>query len=119
MVDYEYVPSDFDSDKASYGARGKVWLTDHFAVGGTIAHEDRNNNDYDHKGIDLTLQKAKGTYLKAEYAESESNQSLGSFLSSDGGLNFSAFSNNADQDGADTEGSAYSLEARLNLSFCW
>ena len=59
MVDYEYVPNDFDSDKASYGARGKVWVTDHIAVGGTLAHEDRNNNDYEHKGVDLTIKKPK------------------------------------------------------------
>ena len=115
MVDYEYVPDDFESDKASYGARGKVWLNDHFAVGGTFAHENRDNNDYEHKGVDITIQKAKGTYLKAEYAESESNQTLGSFLSTDGGLNFSGFSNNAETVGSDIKGSAYSVEARVNL----
>lgn len=115
MVDYEYVPSDFDSDKASYGARGKVWLTDHVAVGGTVLHEGRENDDYNHKGVDLTIQKAEGTYIKGEYAESESNQGLGSFLSTDGGLNFSPFASNADQAGNNTKGSAYSVEARVNL----
>ncbi len=115
MVDYEYVPSDFDADKASYGARGKAWLTDHVAVGGTIIHESRDSDDYNHKGIDLTVQKAEGTYIKGEYAQSESNQSLGSFLSSDGGLNFAPFNSNASEVGTDTEGSAYSVEARVNL----
>ena len=39
VADYEYVPGDFASDKASYGGRGKVWINDHFAVGGTYAHD--------------------------------------------------------------------------------
>lgn len=116
MVDYEYVPDDFDSDKASYGARGKVWVNDYIAVGGTYVHENRdsgNNTDYDLKGIDITVQKAKGTYIKGEFAESSSNQTLGSFLSDDGGLNFNAFNDNT---AATEDGSAYSLEARANLS---
>jgi len=112
MVDYEYVPDDFNSDKASYGARAKVWINNHVAVGGTYAHENRDNDDYDLKGIDITLQKAKGTYIKGEYAKSESNQTLGSFLSEDGGLNFTAFNDNA---ATSEKGSAYSIEARANL----
>ena len=113
MVDYEYVPDDFASDKASYGANGKVWLTDNFAVGATYAHENRDLDDYDLKGIDVTLRKGKGTYIKGEYAESESSQTQGSFLSDDGGLNFSAFRDNTSPSGI--SGSAYSIEARLNL----
>jgi hypothetical protein len=113
MVDYEYVPNDFVSDKASYGTRGKVWINDHVAVGGSYVHENRENNDYDLKGIDVTLQKAKGTYIKGEYAESEFNQTLGSFRSSDGGLNFNSFNN--DINATSSEGSAYSLEARANI----
>ena len=114
MVDYEYVPDDFDSDKASYGARGKVWGNDHIALGATYVHEDRIDDDYDLKGVDITLKKAKGTYLKAEYAESEARQTQGSFLSDDGGLNFDAFAESSDDVG-DKEGSAYSLEARVNI----
>ena len=119
MVDYEYVPDDFDSDRASYGARGKVWVNDHVTIGGTYVHENRDNQDYDLKGIDVTLQKAKGTYIKGEYAKSESNQTLGSFLSSDGGLNFTPFNNtaNALANIANNEkGNAYSIEARANLN---
>lgn len=114
MVDYEYVPDEFDSDKASYGARGKTWINDHFAVGGSFAHENRNDDDYDLKGIDITLKKSKGTYFVAEYAESESTQTAGNFTSVDGGLNFNTIS--AADALADKEGSAYSFEARANLA---
>ena len=113
VADYEYVPDDFDSDKASYGGRGKVWLNDHFAVGGTYAHEDRLDNDYELRGLDFTIKKNKGTYIKGEYAESESKQTQGSFLSQDGGLNFSAFNSNTED--SSINGSAYSLEARVDL----
>ena len=113
MVDYEYVPDDFESDKASYGARGKVWLNDNFAVGGTYAHENRDQDDYDLKGIDLTFRKGKGTYIKGEYAESESTQTQGSFYSEDGGLNFNLFRNS--ESPANKSGSAFSIEARANL----
>ncbi len=110
MVDYEYVPDGFKSDKASYGARSKVWLNDHFAVGGTYAHENRSDDDYDLKGIDITLKKNKGTYLKVEYAETESKQTQGSFTSKDGGLNFTPF--NANTAASGINGSAVSVEAR-------
>jgi len=115
MVDYEYVPSDFNSDKASYGTRGKVWLNDHVAIGGTYAHENRSTDDYDLKGIDVTLQKAKGTYIKGEFAKSESVQTQGSFLSQDGGLNFTEFHDFSNTASSDIDGTAYSVEARANL----
>ncbi len=113
MVDYEYVPDDFDSNKASYGSRGKVWVNDHVAIGGTYAHEDRNDNDYALKGVDITLRKNKGTYLKAEYAESESKQTQGSFASDDGGLNFTPFASNSESSAI--KGSAFSVEARADF----
>ena len=113
MVDYEYVPDDFATDKASYGANGKVWLTENFAVGGTYVHENRDLDDYDLKGIDLTLTKGKGTYIKGEYAETESVQTQGSFYSADGGLNFDPFRDTTSP--ANKSGSAFSLEARANL----
>ena len=114
IADYEYVPDDFNSDKASYGGRGKLWLNDHFAVGGTYAHEDRLNTDYELKGLDFTYKKSKGSFIKAEYAETQSQQTQGSFTSDDGGLNFNPFeSNNA---GPNNGGDAYSIEARLDLA---
>jgi hypothetical protein len=113
MVDYEYVPNDFNGDKATYGSRGKVWLNDNIAVGGTYAHENRAQDDYDLKGVDVTIKKGKGTYIKGEFAKSESNQTQGSFLSDDGGLNFDEFKDNASA--SDIKGNAYSVEARANL----
>lgn len=113
MVDYEYVPDDFDTNKASYGGRSKVWLNNHFAVGGTFVHENRNDDDYELKGIDVTLQKSKGTYLIAEYAETEALQTQGSFFSEDGGLKFGVLDDLATA--TNIAGAAYSVEARASL----
>jgi len=116
MVDYEYAPKGFVADKASYGTRGKAWLGEHVAIGGTYAHENRDQGDYDLKGVDLTLKQAIGTYLKAEFAKTRASQSQGSFLSSDGGLNFDTLSRSTSTaNTTDIEGAAYSLEARANL----
>ncbi|RVU84671.1 hypothetical protein EOL70_10475 [Leucothrix sargassi] len=114
VADYEYVPDEFDSDQATYGARGKAWLGDHVAIGGSYAHENRDNDDdYDLKGVDLTLKKSKGTYLIAEYAETEAVQTSGSFSSTDGGLNFDELS--SDDTVEAQKGRAYSVEGRVNL----
>ena len=112
MVDYEYVPDGFDSNKASYGARGKVWLGDHVALGGSYAHENRNDDDYDLQGVDLTLKKSDGTYVRAEYAETQASQTAGRFTSLDGGLNFNGLVDNS----SDKSGAAYSVDARLDLA---
>ena len=110
VVDYEYVPSDFVSGDAALGLRGKRWLTDHIAVGGTWAHENRDTDDYDVKGVDVTFKKSDDTYVRFEAAQSESGQTSGSFMSDDGGLTFTAFNANSGV----TSGSAIGLEARAS-----
>ena len=112
IADYEYVPDDFN-DNATYGARGKAWVNDNFAVGGTFVNESRVNDDYELRGLDFTLKKTKGTFVKVEYAESESTQTQGSFASDDGGLNFNQFDSNTAA--SDINGSAFSIEGRADL----
>ncbi len=87
LVDYEYVPSGFDADDATVGLRGKQWLGDHVAVGGTYVDENRSGDDYSLKGADLTLQAGRGTYLKMEATRSESTVAP-IFYSDNGGLSF-------------------------------
>ena len=116
MVDYEYVPDDFDSNQASYGARGKVWLGDHVAIGGSYAHENRNDEDYDLQGVDITLKQSEGTYLRAEYAETKASQTAGSFTSLDGGLHFADLTPTNTGTASDQQGTAYSVDARVDLA---
>ena len=94
VVDYEYVPVDFVSGDASVGARGKQWINNHIAIGGTFAHENRDTDDYKVKAFDVTLKKTDRSFLRFEVAESESTQTSGSFESDDGGLTFTPFNSN-------------------------
>ncbi len=112
-VDYEYLPDDFQANQATYGARAKQWIGDFLAVGATYGHEGRSSGDYEVKGVDVTLRGGKNTYIKAEYATSESLQSNGaSFSSMDGGLSFS----NIENPSLKNDGNAYGVEAKVSLS---
>lgn len=114
IADYEYVPSAFKEDEATVGVRGKQWLNDHVAVGGTWVRDRREGFDHQIKGVDATLRTGTGTWLKAEFAQSNNVQTAGSFISGDGGLTFTPFASNISPD--PTEGNAYGLEARIDLA---
>lgn len=111
VVDYEYVSSDFSADDYTAGARGRQWLSDSVAIGGTWANEQRDGKDYDIKGADLTLRKSDNTFARAEFARTESSQSSGSFTSTDGGLTFEPFASNT----SSRSGDALLVEARADL----
>jgi uncharacterized repeat protein (TIGR01451 family) len=113
LVDYEYVPSGFEPDDATYGGRAKAWLTDEVAVGGTYVQEGRGDTEYELKGVDLTLAAGDGTYVKAEYTESASRQVADAFTSEDGGLSFAH--KNADEPPEDMAGEAMGVEARFDF----
>jgi hypothetical protein len=109
VVDYEWVPSDFDSDQIAAGGRARQWFGDHLGVGLTYVDENRAGEDYTIMGGDLTLQAGKGTYIKTEYTETESSTAP-VFLSDNGGFSFTR----ADAQGP-REGEAKLVEARANL----
>jgi hypothetical protein len=110
IVDYEWVPSGFDADDVTAGFRGKHWFGNHVGVGATYVQENRAGEDYTLAAGDLTLQAGKGTYIKAEYAQTES---FGApvFFSDNGGLSFIQQNDTA----LFREGDAKSLEARANF----
>ena len=110
LVDYEWVPSGFDADELTVGLRGKHWFGDHVGVGATYIDESRAGEDYTLKGGDITLQAGKGTFLKAEYARSESF-GVPAFFSDNGGLSFIQQNNTA----LNREGDAKAIEARANF----
>ncbi|APW40651.1 hypothetical protein RD110_12325 [Rhodoferax koreense] len=110
LVDYEWIPSGFDAGNLTAGARGKQWVTDHVAIGGTVVNEKQSGDNYTLRGVDLTLQAGRGTFLKLEHTETESTGAP-VFFSSNGGLSFT-------QTNATTghrAGSADALDAQANL----
>ncbi|MFC5569047.1 hypothetical protein ACFPN1_03070 [Lysobacter yangpyeongensis] len=109
VVDYEWVPSDFDSDQITAGGRARHWFGDHVGVGVTYVDENRAGEDYSIFGGDVTLQAGKGTYLKAEYVQTQSSTSP-VFYSDNGGFSFTRL----DAQGP-REGEAKLVEARANF----
>jgi hypothetical protein len=114
LVDYEYVPDGFVADERTYGGRGKVWVGDHVGIGATGVADERDDVDYELRGFDATVRAGQGTYLKAEYAESEARQTDSSFFSVDGGLSFA--SQNLTGQGPAIAGEAVAVEGRVNLA---
>ncbi|MGB3393591.1 MAG: hypothetical protein WA956_08320 [Stenotrophomonas sp.] len=110
LVDYEWVPNGFDADDVTVGFRGKHWFGDHVGLGATWVDENRAGEDYTIKGADLTLQAGKGTYLKAEYAQTESF-GMPAFFSDNGGLSFIQQNDTA----LNRKGDARAVEARANF----
>ncbi|MCW8127623.1 hypothetical protein [Microbulbifer halophilus] len=110
LVDYEYVPTGFEADNLAAGVRGKQWLGEHLALGGTYISEARSGDDYTLRGGDVTLQAGRGTYLKLEQSDSGASAAP-IFFSDDGGLSFDR--SNPQLPGR--SGRARSLEARANL----
>ena len=86
IVDYEYETLD-RFNEATVGARGQQAIGDHVTVGGTYVEEKQTKETYKLKGVDATVHLGDNIKVTAEYAESES-ESMGSFISTDGGLNF-------------------------------
>lgn len=110
LVDYEWLPSEFDDDNVTGGVRGKQWLGDHVGLGVTYVDENRDGEDYTLTAGDVTLQAGRGTYLKAEYARTESFAAP-VFYSDNGGFSFLR-SNSLN---GHREGEARSVEGRINF----
>ncbi len=113
LADYEYIPDNFSFDNTVAGVRGKTWIADSLGIGATVIDEQRDGEDYQLEGVDLTWQVGKGTYLKGEFAQSKANQAASRFTSGDGGLTFQSTA----QQGVDgRKGEAVGLEGRLDLT---
>jgi hypothetical protein len=110
LIDYEYIPNGFEPDAFTAGLRGKHWFGDHVALGATWVDENRAGDDYMLKGLDLTLQAGRGTYLKVEQSHTRAT-SAPIFFSDNGGLSFTE--TNAAL--GVREGDARAIEARANF----
>lgn len=87
VTDYEYDsgPQAFQNNDG--GLRGYTHIGDHIRIGATGVKEQRQNENYDVRGIDSTIKLGRGTKVSMEYAESKSQQT-GDAVSYNGGLSF-------------------------------
>lgn len=110
LVDYEYIPSDFEPESVTGGVRAQHWVNDHVAVGGTYVDENQAGSDYTLKGVDVTLKAGNGTYLKTEYTKTDSTGAP-VFYSDNGGLSFKSLGSRDPS----ISGAAKAVEGRINL----
>ncbi len=109
---YEYTPGLSDVDGYTFGGRATHWLTDGLRIGATSQSEKTGIADQKLYGADMLLRKSAGTYLKAEFAQTE-GPAFGQSRSTDGGFNFNSLPT---QGRANVEAQAYRVEGALDLS---
>jgi len=84
---YEYTPGFTDLGLVATGGRAHYWLNDHVKLGLTNSSQGETGNESKLNGVDLTLRKNSGTWLKLEMASSE-GAGVGVQNSLDGGYTF-------------------------------
>ncbi|VAW69802.1 Flagellar motor protein [hydrothermal vent metagenome] len=109
---YEYSPG-FDSlNDVAVGGRANYWLNDYIKFGVTASSQEELDSTSTLNGIDITLRKNTGTWLKIEAGQTEGKGS-GSQSSNDGGFNFNGIETGLTDDG---KASAYRLDSNLRLT---
>ena len=103
---YEYSPGFEELDTLATGGRAQYWFNDNFKLGLTASSQEEAQNDSSLNGIDLTLRKTSGTWVRLEAASTEGEGS-GALTSSDGGFTFDDLSSGLDPN---AKSNAYRLE---------
>ena len=104
---YEFSPGLEEIDSLASGARTHYWFNENVKLGATLSGQQQEaDRDSSLNGIDLTLRKSTGTWVRVEAASSEGtgNSALNS---NDGGFTFDSLNNGHDPDAAS---SAFRLE---------
>ncbi|MGL4568171.1 MAG: hypothetical protein ACRCU6_06540, partial [Fusobacteriaceae bacterium] len=112
VVDYEYYSRKIDADSNIGGIRGKSWIYDNMALGGTVVDTNSGEHQYTLTAGDLTLKKSEGTFLRGEIAQSKGDAVYENSISINGGLDF--FDREIGYDRG-KKGDAYLVEGSLAL----
>jgi flagellar motor protein MotB len=84
---YEYTPGFDDIKDVASGGRAHYWLGDFVKFGLTAETQQASGDDSNLTGVDVTVRKNAGTWLRFEHSSSEGLVSS-SLLSNDGGYRF-------------------------------
>jgi len=84
---YEYSPGFDEIDTLATGGRTHLWFNDHVKLCATLSSQKQDTEDSILDGIDLTLRKSTGTWVRLEAVSSEGDGSAG-LHSNDGGFSF-------------------------------
>jgi len=109
---YEYTPGFESLSDIAVGGRAHYWINDYIKFGATISSQEEEANESKLAGVDITLRKNAGTWLKLEMAETQ-GAGGGSVGSNDGGFNF-----NSIDSGINTgeKAAAYRLDSSLRFT---
>ncbi len=108
---YEFTPGFEEIDDVAVGGRAHYWINDTVKLGVTASQQDEADIENSLNGVDLTVRKNAGTWLKAEFATTEGDGS-GALNSSDGGFSFNDLDQGLD---SDSSADAYRVEASTRL----
>ena len=103
---YEYSPGFEEIDTVATGGRSHLWFNDYVKVGLTLSSQTQADQDSELNGVDLTLRKSVGTWVRMEAANSKGPGS-GALNSVDGGFTFNSLTNGNDPD---ARSNAYRIE---------
>ena len=106
---YEYSPGFDEIDSLAIGGRTHYWFNDHVKLGATLSSQEQDQADSSLNGIDLTLRKSHGTWVRIEAASSEGEGSA-ALRSDDGGFSFDDNSAGLDPD---ADSNAYRVEGSV------
>jgi hypothetical protein len=106
---YEFSPGLEEIDSLASGGRTHYWFNDNVKLGVTLSAQQQAEQDSSLNGIDLTLRKSTGTWLRMEAASSEGAGS-GALNSNDGGFSFDSLNNGND---TDAESTAFRFEGSV------
>ena len=84
---YEYSPGFDEIETLATGGRTHYWFNDNIKLGATLSSQKQDTEDSSLNGIDLTLRKSTGTWVRLEAASSEGDGST-ELNSNDGGFSF-------------------------------
>ncbi len=108
VVDYQYAVTGMQL-QGSQGARIAQAVGDNVVLGGTFIQDNSGGQNYTLQGTDATLHVNKDTTVKAEYAQT-SSQETGSYVSTDGGITFTSLMLNSS-----VSGKAYGIKGDTRL----
>jgi flagellar motor protein MotB len=108
---YEYSPGFDEIETLAVGARTHYWFNDHVKLGATMSQQDEDQNESSLNGIDLTLRKTEGSWVRIEAAGSE-GQGAGALNSNDGGFSFDQLDAGIDPE---DEARAYRVEGGVQV----
>ena len=111
VAQYEYTPGFDEIDDTVQGGRFAYWFNDYIKAGATYSTQQQLGVEQELTGVDLTLRKSSGTYVKLESA-STTGPMLGQSSSLDGGFSFRDISSDSDLDEA---AAAQRIEAAIEL----